>query len=401
MSRIKPSNETSIPRRAFLRYCAAAGLASTAFPELLLAEAAKSPEPIDRERLEACESLAGLKFTEAERDLMLADLETLRQGYDAVRALKLPHHVPPALIFQPAGEPAPEPEAPSPTLPEPEGPFPEEELPFLSIRQQAARLRRGETTSVELTQSYLDRLATHGETLECVVAPPRLNALSQAAERADRELARGHDLGPLHGLPWGAKDLMAARGYPTTWGATPFQEQHFDYDAAVVERLERAGAVLTAKLTSGALAWGDVWFGGTTRNPWKPEQGSSGSSAGSAAATAAGLIAFSLGTETLGSIVSPSTRCGATGLRPTFGRISRHGIMPLAWSLDKVGPITRSVEDCALVLQALAGVDPRDPSTTGGPLPLAPRPRSHHPPPGLSTRRLRPTPLGGSRAKRR
>ena len=182
------------------------------------------------------------------------------------------------------------------------------------------------------------------------------------AERADREITAGRYRGPMHGIPWGAKDLIAYPGYKTTWGAGVFQEQQIEEKATVARRLEEAGAVLVAKLTLGALAWGDKWFGGMTRNPWNVQEGSSGSSAGSAAATAAGLVGFALGSETLGSIVSPCTRCGTTGLRPTYGRVSRHGCMTLAWSMDKIGPIARSVEDCALVFAAIHGHDGLDPT---------------------------------------
>jgi Asp-tRNA(Asn)/Glu-tRNA(Gln) amidotransferase A subunit family amidase len=206
---------------------------------------------------------------------------------------------------------------------------------------------------------YLDRLRTYGPKLECVITLTEELALEQA-RRADEEIAAGRYRGPLHGIPWGAKDLLAVKGYKTTWGAMPFKDQMIDANATVVSKLEEAGAVLVAKLTLGALAWGDVWYGGTTHNPWDYEQGSSGSSAGPAAATAAGLVGFSIGTETWGSIVSPSTRCGTTGLRPTFGRVSRAGAMALSWSMDKIGPICRSVEDCALVLDAIYGPDGLD-----------------------------------------
>jgi len=191
-------------------------------------------------------------------------------------------------------------------------------------------------------------------------------ALRQA-EHADREIAAGRYRGPLHGIPWVAKDLIAYPGYPTTWGAEPFREQRLEQKATVAARLEEAGAVLVAKTSLGALAQGDQWFGGQTRNPWNPKQGSSGSSAGTAAAVAAGLAAFGLGSETLGSIISPSIRCGVTGLRPTFGRVSRFGCMPLAWSLDKIGPMARCVEDCALILGAIHGADPQDPSSVTRP----------------------------------
>jgi Asp-tRNA(Asn)/Glu-tRNA(Gln) amidotransferase A subunit family amidase len=208
---------------------------------------------------------------------------------------------------------------------------------------------------------YLGRLTRHGPTLESVITLTDDLAFSQAA-RADTEIARGQYRGPLHGIPWGGKDLLAQQSYRTTWGAKPYEEQHLPYDATVVRRLEEAGAVLVAKLTLGALAQGDVWYGGRTNNPWNLEQGSSGSSAGSASSTVAGLVGFSIGSETLGSIVSPSTRCGASGLRPTFGRVSRAGAMALSWTMDKLGPICRSAEDCALVLQAIHGADGLDPT---------------------------------------
>jgi Asp-tRNA(Asn)/Glu-tRNA(Gln) amidotransferase A subunit family amidase len=221
-------------------------------------------------------------------------------------------------------------------------------------------------SSVELTKLYLERLHRFNEMLNCVVTFTDDLALRQAAA-ADREMAAGHYRGPLHGIPWGAKDLIAYPPYKTTWGAPQFKDQVIETKATVARRLDQAGAVLLAKLSLGALAWGDEWFGGKTRNPWNPEQGSSGSSAGSAAATAAGLAAFTLGSETLGSIVSPCRRCGTTGLRPTFGRVSRHGCMALAWSMDKIGPITRSVEDCALILDAIHGADGEDPTAVTRP----------------------------------
>lgn len=360
---------TSLPRRAFLRYFAAAGLASTTLPELLWAETAHGP--LGRSQLKACEHLAGLTFSDAERDLMLADLAELRSSYETLRRVDLPPEVAPSYVFRPHRMPGNEARLSTkaalapPPKPTAEGTSPApEDLLFLGVRRLAARLRSGELTSQELTGLCLERLEKHGGTLECVINLTTERALEDA-HRADRDLAAGRDYGPLHGLPWGAKDLMAAKGYPTTWGARPFRHQSFDHDATVVERLGTAGAVLTAKLTAGALAWGDVWFGGKTRNPWNLKQGSSGSSAGSAAATAAGLVPFSLGTETLGSIVSPSTRCGTTGLRPTFGQVSRHGVMPLSFTMDKVGPICRSVEDCALVLEAIAGPDANDLSVVG------------------------------------
>ena len=234
-----------------------------------------------------------------------------------------------------------------------------EDLAFYPITALAQLLKTRKVTSVQLTELFLKRLKKYGPRLECVITLTEDLAIKQA-KRADEEIASGYYRGPLHGIPWGAKDLLSTKGIKTTWGAMPYKDQIINEDATVVKRLEEAGAVLVAKLTMGALAWGDVWYGGKTRNPWNPEQGSSGSSAGSAAATAAGLVGFSIGTETWGSIVSPSSRCGVTGLRPTFGRVSRYGAMALSWSMDKIGPISRSAEDCALVFNAIYGPDGKD-----------------------------------------
>ena len=254
----------------------------------------------------------------------------------------------------------------------PARPAKSEDLAFLPVTELAALVRTRKVSSVELTNLYLERLRRYDPALRCVVSLTEEVALKQA-ERADREIAAGRYRGPLHGIPWGAKDLIAYPGYKTTWGAGVFQEQTINEKATVARRLEQAGAVLVAKLTLGALAWGDKWFGGMTRNPWHPEEGSSGSSAGSASATAAGLVGFTLGSETLGSIVSPCTRCGTTGLRPTYGRVSRHGCMTLAWSMDKIGPITRSVEDCALIFAAIHGYDGLDPTAVDRPFHWPPR----------------------------
>jgi Asp-tRNA(Asn)/Glu-tRNA(Gln) amidotransferase A subunit family amidase len=248
----------------------------------------------------------------------------------------------------------------------PRRPDSSEELAFLPVTALAALVRNRQVSSVELTKLYLERLRKYDPVLRCVVTFTEELALKQA-EHADREIAAGRYRGPLHGIPWGAKDLIAYPGYRTTWGAAPYKEQVIDTKATVARRLDEAGAVLVAKTTLGALAMGDRWFGGMTRNPWNPKQGSSGSSAGSASAVAAGLVGFALGSETLGSIVSPCRQCGATGLRPTYGRVSRHGCMTLAWSMDKVGPIARSVEDCAVVLGAVHGFDGLDPSAVDRP----------------------------------
>ena len=313
--------------------------------------------------IDGAAKIAGLDLTQNERDLMVEGVNELREDYVAIRTVPLDNSVSPALHFDPrlpgfhydAGPRRFRPSRPSPV------PVPDnlEELAFLPVTRLAQLIRTRTVSSVALTEMYIQRLKRHDETLHCVISLTEERAMAQA-QRADRELGEGRYRGQLHGIPWGAKDLLAVRGYPTTWGATPFKEQQFDEDATVVRRLDAAGAVLVAKLTMGALANGDVWFGGKTRNPWNTEEGSRGSSAGSSAAVAAGLVGFAIGTETRGSILSPCTRCGATGLRPTFGLVSRHGAMALSWSMDKIGPICRAVEDCALVFDAICGPDGRD-----------------------------------------
>jgi Asp-tRNA(Asn)/Glu-tRNA(Gln) amidotransferase A subunit family amidase len=248
----------------------------------------------------------------------------------------------------------------------------DEDIAFLPIRSQAKLIRERKLTSVALTRLYLNRLKLYGDRLKCVVRIREDAALAEA-RRADAELASGKDRGPLHGIPCGIKDLFQLKDEVVTWGAAPYREQVFTENAAVVERLRAAGAVIVAQLSMGALAQGDIWFGGVTKNPWNEKQGSSGSSAGSASATAAGLVSYAIGTETLGSICSPSVRCRVTGLRPTFGRVSRFGAMELSYTMDKIGPICREVEDCALVLAALIGRDPRDPATVEAPFEYRPR----------------------------
>jgi len=325
---------------------------------------------ITREMVEQAEKIIGLEFTISERDSMTADLAENLQSYEKIRGVVIDNAVPPALGFDPlpAGWTPPvkrnrfELGPPSRT----EIPARPEDLAFYTVRDLGELIRKRKITSTDLTKLCLARLKGHGAKLECVITLTEDLALRQAA-RADAEIASGKYRGPLHGIPYGAKDLLAVRGYRTTWGAMPYKEQVFDENATVIEKLEQAGAVLVAKLTLGALAWGDVWYGGKTRNPWNLEEGSSGSSAGSAAATAAGLVPFAIGTETWGSIVSPATRCGATGLRPTYGRVSRSGAMALSWSMDKIGPICRSVEDCAIVFKAIYGPDGRDPSVVDVP----------------------------------
>ncbi|MEE2754206.1 MAG: amidase [Candidatus Latescibacterota bacterium] len=247
-----------------------------------------------------------------------------------------------------------------------ERPDEKSDIAFLSLSDLSRLIRSGVLSPVELTELYLERLDGLGRDLNSVITLTPDIARRQA-ERAESEILKGAWRGQLHGVPWGAKDLLATKAVPTTWGSTVYKGQVPDYDAAVVERLENAGAVLSAKLSMGSLAYGPNWFGGMTRNPWNTETGSSGSSAGPGAATAAGLIGFSIGTETHGSITSPSHTCGVTGLRPTFGRVSRYGAMALGYSLDKIGPMCRSAEDCAAVFSAIAGRDSRDAVTVDAP----------------------------------
>ncbi len=360
-----PEREPAGPdRRGFLALCMAAGVSGGIFPGVMWARLQEEPE-ITVEDVAAAEAIAGLEFTPAQREMLLSGVRTNRERYRAVRGLELPNSVPPALRFDPVPPWRTVPPGATSAVPSVPVRVPDPargaDLDFASLVELGALLRSGALTSVELTRRVLARLEGPGAVLECVVTLLPERAMARA-EEADAALAAGQDMGPLHGIPWGAKDLLAVAGAPTTWGAAPYRDQVLDEDATVVERLDAAGAVLVAKLTLGALAQGDVWFGGRTRNPWNPEQGSSGSSAGSAAAVAAGLVPFAIGSETLGSIVSPAARCGVTGLRPTFGTVSRHGAMALSWSMDKLGPMTRTVEDAALVFAAIRGPDGRDPT---------------------------------------
>jgi Asp-tRNA(Asn)/Glu-tRNA(Gln) amidotransferase A subunit family amidase len=305
----------------------------------------------------------GLDFLDDEEvDLMLPDLEDNRQALDSIAARSIPNALSPAVVFDPVLREEQLPDSEEVVAPASAPPPPADtdiDLEWATVEQLASLIYHRRVSSRELTEFFLDRLKTHDPTLHCVITLTEERALEQA-DRMDAELVAGNYRGYLHGIPYGAKDLLAARGYVTTWGAKPYVGQVIDQDAAVIEQLDAAGAVLCAKLSMGALAWGDVWYGEKTRNPWDVEQGSSGSSAGSASAVAAGLLPFAIGTETLGSIVSPSTVCGTTGLRPTFGRVSRYGAMALSWTMDKIGPITRSAVDAGLVLAAIAHYDDRD-----------------------------------------
>jgi len=353
-------------RRAFMSTFAGLGLGSTLLPGVLWARVAEGAE-ITAATIACAEELAGVQLEPEQREMILEDLRQQRQQIDALHAVPLPNEVPPALVFAPLQQGV----APVPggaggrmvrsRVAVRERPGSLEELAWEPVTMLSELLRTRRVSSVELTRMYLDRLRRYDPALLAVVTLTEERALRQA-RAADEEIARGRYRGPLHGVPWGAKDLLAVRGYPTSWGVGVYRDRVVDEDAAVVQRLDEAGAVLVAKLTLGELAWGDVWFGGMTRNPWKTDQGASGSSAGSGAATAAGLVGFAIGSETLGSIASPSTRNGVTGLRPTFGRVPRTGAMALSWTMDKLGPMARSAEDCALVLDAIHGADGHDPT---------------------------------------
>ena len=354
----------SADRRYFISYFTTIGLSSTLFPGVLWAKAQERNDgKITRETLMAAEEIAGIAFNDAQRNAMLEGVNRNLQRYDDIRRVHIDISVPPALRFSPVlpgmrFDTQRRPFRPS-RPPSVSRPADLEEVAFWPVTHQSQLIRSRRVRSIELTEMYLDRLKRFDTSLRCVVTLTEELALKQARQ-ADSEISAGRYRGPLHGIPWGAKDLLSARGYRTTWGAAPFKDQVLDVDATVVRRLADAGAVLVAKLATGELAHDDIWFGGQTKNPWNIEEGSGGSSAGSAAATAAGLVGFAIGTETGGSMVLPATRCGVTALRPTFGRVSRHGVMPGAWSFDKVGPMCRAVEDCALAFNAIHGPDGMD-----------------------------------------
>ncbi len=349
-------------RRTILKSLAVLGVGSSIFHRALAAQVARSAS-VTPEMIKQAEWIAGLELTEQERASTARSVERSLSSFGELRKVEVGYDVAPALTFFPA-PPRPAMEIrrnqarpiDSGSIRRPDS---DVALAFLPVAELSALVRSHQVSSMELTRLYLARLKRFDPLLKCVVTLTEETALKQAAQ-ADQEIASGHYRGPLHGIPWGAKDLIAYPGYPTTWGATPFKKRVINQKATVASRLEEAGAVLVAKLTLGALAQGDQWFGGRTRSPWDPRDGSSGSSAGSASSVAAGLVGFAIGSETLGSIVSPCRACGASGLRPTFGRVSRHGCMTLAWSMDKLGPIARSVEDCALVFDAIHGADLRD-----------------------------------------
>ena len=382
---MKKQRRKSIDRRTFVKVLPAAGaavIAASHAPLSVLAQTASptpspaanpsptpSPTPgrIKKNDLEHAEKIIGIDLSDKHREMALTGVNTNLDRYEAVRKIDVPLDTEPAVLFHPQ-------------LPgfhvkrarvktkfrfgrnEPAQFKSVEDLAFATVPQLAQLIRTRKVSSVELTRMYLSRLKKYGPKLLCIVTLTEDLAMKQAQD-ADNDLKRGKYRGPLHGIPWGAKDLFATKGIKTTWGAEPYRDQMIDYDATVIERLRDAGAVLVAKLSMGALAQGPKWFGGVTRNPWVPNedrQGASGSSAGPGAATAAGLVGFSIGTETLGSIISPSSRNGVVGLRPTYGRVSRYGAMGLSWTMDKIGPMCRGVEDCAAALDAIYGPDGRD-----------------------------------------
>lgn len=354
-----------LARRRALGLLAGAAAGSMTF-RAVLAAAVASPTPEDPAEIVRAAALTGLELTKEEADLMVRGIGEMQADLAKLRAVSLDNGVPPALVFEPMAREVKPPTGSAQREMKVSKPSSPDDLAFLTVAETSSLLRTRKVSSTELTRAYLDRIRRYDPELKAVVTLTEDLALSQA-KKADDEIAAGKYRGPLHGVPWVAKDILAVPGYPTTWGSVPYKSQMRPEKAAVVERLENAGAVLLAKSSVGELAMGDVWFGGKTKNPWRLEEGSSGSSAGSASMTAAGLTGFAIGTETLGSIVSPCTRCGVTGLRPTFGRVSRFGVMALSWSMDKVGALARSVEDCALVFAAIQGADPRDPSSTEAP----------------------------------
>ena len=383
------TTQKEVNRRTFLGICSAAGIASTVFADALWGVTQTAPKPeqgsgpkpdqpatapaenaelpkntkITAEMIAAAAAIAGLRFPPEQVQMLVDNLNSALGSYRQIWALMLANSVAPALIFDPVlpGQSfdTQKRTARLARMASPATPKNIEDVAFYNLRQLGELLRNKRVSSANLTEMYLERLKRYDPVLHFAVTLTTDRAQAQAKE-ADRDLAAGKYRGPLHGIAWGAKDLLAVKGYPTTWGAAGFEKQNIDQDATVVKRLDAAGAVLVAKLTLGALAQGDVWFGAVTRNPWNVKQGSSGSSAGPGSATAAGCVGFAIGSETLGSISSPSTRNGVTGLRPTFGFVPRTGAMALSWSMDKLGPMCRAVEDCAVVLDAIYGPDQQD-----------------------------------------
>jgi Asp-tRNA(Asn)/Glu-tRNA(Gln) amidotransferase A subunit family amidase len=337
-------------------------LFASCFIFIAILSSCSSRSKIKRHHIRAAQKINGLSFSRKELKTMAAYLNDNRKGYDSMRAFPLAYEVTPAMYFDPRPDyfqfKKREKKPGWKYADSVELPTTDEAIAFMTVAQLSTLIKAKKLTSTRLTNIYLARIKKFKDTLSSVVTVTEELALKQA-KHADEEMAQGKYRGPLHGIPYGIKDLFAVPGYKTTWGAEPYQNQALDDKAEVVRRLEEAGAVLVAKLVSGALARGDVWFGGKTKNPWDLTQGASGSSAGSASSTSAGLVAFSIGTETLGSILAPSTRCGTTGFRPSFGGVSRAGAMTLSWSMDKAGPICRTAQDCAIVFEIIRGKNPK------------------------------------------
>ena len=362
-----------LSRRSVLAVLGSAGIGTAAFQRALAATAENGP--VSLTMIADAEWVAGIELTDPQREAVLNAFKFGQKNLELVRPIELDNSQLPGLQFTPfassASAPDPRSYSAKATLPLAFDPIAEavsdDDLAFCSVRQLGKLLRERKISSVELTKLSLQRLRQFDPLLKCVVTFMDDLALKQA-ERADQELQTGHDRGPLHGIPWGLKDIFSYPGYPTTWGVWQYRDRVIAEKSAVAERLEDAGAVLVAKLATNALAGGsELWYRGITRNPWNPHKGAGGSSSGPAAAVAAGLVGFSIGTETSASIIGPSIRCGVVGLRPTYGRVSRHGCMQLCWSLDKVGPICRNVDDCGLVLAAIHGADPRDAASVDRP----------------------------------
>jgi Asp-tRNA(Asn)/Glu-tRNA(Gln) amidotransferase A subunit family amidase len=359
-------------RRRFLKAVPAA-LAGGLAADAIARQQQDDPPRIGKDVLDCGEKIFGVDFTDAEEERALNGVNQNLGNFERLRTIDIPLDTEPAVTFRPylpgkKPKPGATPGARIKVQLQPPAARRSsvDDLAFLPVTALAPLVQRRDVSATELTRMYLARLKKYDPLLHCVVTLTEELALAQAAQ-ADKEIRAGRYRGPLHGIPWGAKDLFATKGIPTTWGAAPYEKQVFDYDATVVERLAGAGAVLVAKLSMGALAQGDQWFRARTRTPWNPENGSSGSSAGPGSATAAGLVGFAIGTETRGSIISPSAVNGVAGLRPTYGRVSRHGAMALSWTMDKIGPMCRSVEDCALAFNAIYGPDGRDDTVVDAP----------------------------------
>ena len=353
---------TPLDRRAFMGAFTSIGLGASLLPGVLWAQAQQTQAPeITKEMIANAEEIAGIKLTDEERTAITRNLQQARNNIQQLHQIPLDASVFPAFVFDPVppGEQLPHKAEAKPVrsrVPMMARPGSLDELAFAPVTQLSELVRSRKVKPSELAEMYLSRLKRYDPQLHCVITLTEERAREQA-KLMDAEVARGRYRGPLHGIPWGAKDLLAVRGYPTTWGAGLYKNQTFDHDATVVKRLDDAGAILIAKLSLGALAQGDRWYAERTRNPWNAETGSSGSSAGPASATAAACVAFAIGSETNGSITSPSRTCGVSGFRPTFGRVPRTGAMALSWTMDKLGPICRSAEDCALVFDAIQGPD--------------------------------------------